>query len=79
MDQKNTPVEVRGFPGPKSGTRGTRPSVTYPHPYFGNKISVFKSLQVGMRCKIVKTKELFAKSSRIRSYAMIRPFPATFA
>jgi mRNA interferase HicA len=23
-DQKNTPVEVRGFPGPKSGTWGTQ-------------------------------------------------------
>jgi hypothetical protein len=36
------------------------------------------SLQTGCRCKIVKTKEFPAKSSRIRSYAMIRPLLAAF-
>jgi hypothetical protein len=41
--------------------------VVYPPPYFGYKLLVFMSLQVGLRCKIVITKELFAKSSRIRS------------
>jgi hypothetical protein len=46
--------------------------VGYP-PYFGNKILVFMSLEAGLRCKIVKTMEFPAKSSRIRSYAMIRP------
>jgi hypothetical protein len=39
----------------------------YPHPYFGRKILVFMSLQTVLRCKIVKTKELPAKSPRIRS------------
>ena len=39
----------------------------YPHPYFGRKILVFLRIQAGYRCKIVKTKELPAKSSRIRS------------
>jgi hypothetical protein len=43
---------------------------TYPHPYFGNKILIFMSLQAGLRCKIVKTKELRLKSSRIRSYGV---------
>jgi hypothetical protein len=38
-----------------------------PHPYFGRKVVVFLMLQTGLRCNIVKTKELFAKSSRIRS------------
>ena len=38
-----------------------------PHPYFGRKVVVFLMLQTGLRCKVVKTKELFAKSSRIRS------------
>jgi hypothetical protein len=41
---------------------------TYPpHPYFGHKILVSISLQTIFRCKIVRTKELTAKSSRIRS------------
>jgi hypothetical protein len=51
----------------------------YPHPYFGRKILVFLRLQTGLRCKIVKTKEFPAKSSRIRSYGPFRPllaFPA---
>jgi addiction module HigA family antidote len=34
---------------------------SYPHPYFGCKILVFMRLQAGYCCKIVKTKELFAK------------------
>jgi hypothetical protein len=34
---------------------------SYPHPYFGCKILVFMMLQAGYCCKIVKTKELFAK------------------
>jgi hypothetical protein len=38
-----------------------------PHPYFGHNILVFIGLQTAFRCKIVKTKELPAKSSRIRS------------
>jgi hypothetical protein len=42
--------------------------MTYPHPYFGCKFPIFMSLQTVLCCKIVKTKELFAKSSRIRSY-----------
>jgi len=50
----------------------------YPHPYFGNKILVFFNLQVWFHCKIVKTKELFAKYSRIRSYALIWPLLASF-
>jgi hypothetical protein len=48
----------------------------YPHPYFGHKILVSKSLQAGLRCKIVKTKEFPAKSSRTRSYGPFRPLPA---
>jgi hypothetical protein len=40
----------------------------YPHPYFGRKVVVLLRLQTGLRCKIVKTKEFPAKSSRIRSY-----------
>jgi hypothetical protein len=40
---------------------------TYPHPYFWHKILVFIGLQTVFRCKIVKTKELPAKSPRIRS------------
>jgi hypothetical protein len=39
----------------------------YPHPYLGRKFLVFLRLQAGYRCKIVKTKEFPAKSSRIRS------------
>jgi hypothetical protein len=39
----------------------------YPHPYFGRKLFVFLMLQAMCRCKIFKTKELSAKSSRIRS------------
>jgi len=35
----------------------------YPHPYFGRKILVFLRLRAGWRCKIVKTKKLFAESS----------------
>jgi hypothetical protein len=38
-----------------------------PHPYFGRKVVVLLLLQTGVGCKVVKTKELFAKSSRIRS------------
>jgi hypothetical protein len=45
----------------------------YPHPYFVNKPIVFWRLQAWFRCKIVKKKELFAKSSRIRSYATFMP------
>jgi hypothetical protein len=48
----------------------------YPHPYFGHKILVFFGLQAGLRCKIVKTKEFPAKSSRIRSYGQFRPLLA---
>src|ERR1035437_3309003 len=44
----------------------------YPHPYFGHKILVFLRLQGGLRCKIVKTKEFPAKSSRIKSYGTFR-------
>jgi hypothetical protein len=36
-------------------------------------------LQTGLRCKIVKTKEFPAKSSRIRSYETFWPLMATFA
>src|SRR5208283_4800057 len=43
-------------------------SIGYPHPYFGCKFLVFFGLQAGLRCKIVKTKEFPAKSSRERSY-----------
>ena len=52
--------------------------IGYPHPYFGRKILVFLRLQTGLRCKIVKTKEFPAKSSRIRSYGQFRPLPAVF-
>jgi hypothetical protein len=48
----------------------------YPHPYFGRKILVFMRLQTGLRCKIVKTKEFPAKSSRIRSYGPFWLLPA---
>jgi len=47
-----------------------------PHPYFGRKFLVFNSLQAWLRCKIVKTKELPAESSRIRSYGTFRPLLA---
>jgi hypothetical protein len=50
--------------------------VVYPHPYFGHKILVFLRLQAGLRCKIVKTKEFPAKSSRIRSYRTFWPLSA---
>src|SRR5271157_2209404 len=50
--------------------------MVYPHPYFGCKILVFLSLRTGLRCKIVKTKEFPAKSSRIRSYVAFRPLLA---
>jgi hypothetical protein len=50
---------------PRAKLHPVRPT---PHPYFGRKILVFRSLRVGLRCKIVKTKKLPAKSSRIRSY-----------
>jgi hypothetical protein len=50
--------------------------IGYPHPYFGCKFVVFMRLQTGLRCKIVKTKEFPAKSSRIRSYEPFRPLPA---
>src|SRR5271157_1710863 len=53
--------------------------IGYPHPYFGRKVVVFLRLQTGLRCKIVKTKEFPAKSSRIRSYGPFRPLVATFA
>jgi hypothetical protein len=49
-----------------------------PHPYFVNKILVFFDLRVWLRCKIIKTKELFAKSSSERSYAHFLPLPAAF-
>jgi hypothetical protein len=48
----------------------------YPHPYFGRKILVFFGLQAGLRCKVVKTKEFPAKSSRIRSYGPFSPLSA---
>jgi hypothetical protein len=51
-------------------------SLGYPHPYFGCKFLVFLKLQTGLRCKIVKTKEFPAKSSRIRSYGPFRPLLA---
>ena len=50
--------------------------IRYPHPYFGRKILVFLRLQAGLRCKIVKTKEFPAKSSRIRSYGTFWPLLA---
>jgi hypothetical protein len=64
---------VRGFPGPRIRTPGIRQSwkIGYPHPYFGRKVVVFLRLQTGLRCKIVKTKEFPAKSSRIRSYVVV--------
>jgi hypothetical protein len=43
---------------------------THPHPYFANKILVFNEMRPEYRCKIVKTKELFAKSSYQRSYGV---------
>jgi len=43
------------------------PYTTYPHPYFGHNILVLIGLQTAFRCKIVKTKELPVKLSRIRS------------
>jgi hypothetical protein len=45
----------------------------HPHPYFGDKILVFMSLEAVVRCKIFKTKEFHAKYSRIRSYVEFRP------
>jgi len=51
----------------------------HPHPYFGCKFLVFLSLQTGLRCKIVKTKEFPAKSSSIRSYVTFRPLMTTSA
>ena len=48
----------------------------YPHSYFGRNRLVFLSLQDGLRCKIFKTKEFPAKSSRIRSYETFQPLPA---
>jgi hypothetical protein len=39
----------------------------YPHPYFGSKFLAFYRLQAGIRCKIFRAKELFAKYFRIRS------------
>jgi len=44
--------------------------VTPSPPYFGCNLIVFLRLQTGLRCKIVKTKRLPAKSSWIRSYAL---------
>jgi hypothetical protein len=52
---------------PNSIPKGEMLYTTTPHPYFGRKILVFIGLQTVLRCKIVKTKELPAKSSRIRS------------
>jgi hypothetical protein len=46
----------------------TRKVWGYPHPYFGRNVVVLLRLQTGLRCKIIKTKEFPAKSSRIRSY-----------
>jgi hypothetical protein len=57
------------FPGPQKREAGALVwTIGYPHPYFGRKILVFMRLQTVLRCKIVKTKEFPAKSSRIRSY-----------
>jgi hypothetical protein len=53
-------------------------NIGYPHPYFGCKILIFTRLQAGLRCKIVKTKEFPAKSSRIRSYGTFRPLLAAY-
>jgi hypothetical protein len=73
------PEEVSEFPGLRSRSWGIRasgcgvrhtPGRDPPHPYFGCKILVFMSLQAWLRCKIVKTKEFPAKSSRIRSYRL---------
>jgi hypothetical protein len=50
--------------------------VGYPHPYFGRKVVVFLRLQMGLRYKVVKTKEFPANSSRIRSYGTCWPLPA---
>jgi hypothetical protein len=52
----------------RNGTGRQSRCMGYPHPYFAYKIFAFFSLRIGVRRKIVKTKELFAKSSRIRSY-----------
>jgi hypothetical protein len=41
--------------------------VPYPHPYFRRNRLVFLRIQAWYRCKIFITKELPAKSSRIRS------------
>jgi hypothetical protein len=51
---------------------GTR----YPHPYFVSKFLVFISLGAGLHCKILRTKEFPAKSTRIRSYATLQPLQA---
>jgi hypothetical protein len=61
---------------PKSEGLGAPGYLVYPHPYFGRKVVVFLRLQTGLRCKIVKTKEFLAKSSRIRSYGPFRPLLA---
>jgi hypothetical protein len=47
-------------PGPSLVPTAKLPLAT-PHPYFVNKFFVFFSLQVWLRCKILKTKELSAK------------------
>jgi hypothetical protein len=62
----------------KGGQRRWASGNDTPHPYFGNKILVFLKLREGLRCKIVKTKELFAKSSRIRSYVWFQPLLEAF-
>jgi hypothetical protein len=63
--------------GPRTGgTLWQSWYIRYPHPYFGRKILVFMRLQGGLRCKIVKTKEFPAKSSRIRSYGTFWPLLA---
>jgi hypothetical protein len=51
---------------------GTR----YPHPYFANKFLVFISLQVCLRCKILRTKKFPTKSSKERSYTTFQPLLA---
>jgi hypothetical protein len=51
-------------------------SLVYPHRYSGCNCIVILRLQAGLRCKIFKTKEFPAKSSRIRSYGPFRPLPA---
>jgi hypothetical protein len=72
----NTEVQGTGNREQGSGNRSIEFCGAIPHPYFGRKILVFLRLQTGLRCKIVKTKEFPAKSSRIRSYGPFLPLPA---